>query len=485
MNQKESEEKRQVGLNISVKAFLGAVLLLVALIILAGVLTRVLPQGSYDRQTVNGNTLIVPGSYREIQASPLPLWRWATAPFEVLASPDSAMAIGVMAFLILIGGTFYILDKCGMLRHVMGRLINRFAGSKYKMLALLAAVFMAMGSMIGVFEEAITLVPIAVAISYSMGWDALVGLGISSFAVAVGFAAGTFNPFTVGVVQNIAELPMYSGLWLRAVIFLLAYGAMAFFLLRYARRIEADPSRSLLAAQNETMRAHYSADVDEATLSDPRLKKSVRVFCFILLGVFCYILAGFFIKGLTDYTLIVMALGFTAGGFAVGKISRYGKSVFKDFCRGMLSVLPAVLMILLAMGVKQVITAGGVLDTILYRLSSLIQGQSAYASALLIYAIVLVFNALIGSASAKGFLLMPLLTPLADMAGVTRQTAVLAFVLGDGFSNVIYPTNAALLVMLGLAGVSWGKWFRWTWKFQLAMLIMSIGAICLAVTVGY
>lgn len=478
-------EKKQVGLNISVKAFLGAVILLVALIIVAGILTRVLPQGSYVREVTDGHTEIVPGSYQEVEGDPLPVWRWATAPFEVLASSDSTMAIAIMAFLTLIGGTFYILDKCGMLKHVMGRMIARFESKKYQMLALLAAVFMALGSTIGVFEEAITLVPIAVAISYSLGWDALIGLGISSFAVAVGFASGTFNPFTVGVVQNIAELPMYSGLWLRALVFVLAYGVLILFLMRYAKRIERDPSRSLMAAENDTLRAHYSADVDPAVINDPNLRKSVRVFCFILLGVFAYILLGFFIKSLSDYTLVVMAIGFTAGGFAVGKISKYGNTVFKDFCRGMLSVLPAVLLILLAMGVKQVITAGGVLDTILYKLSSLIDGRSTYGSALLIYAIVLVFNAFIGSASAKGFLLMPLLAPLADMAGVTRQTAVLAFVLGDGFSNVIYPTNAALLVMLGIAGVSWGKWFRWTWKFQLAMLIISIGAICLAVTVGY
>lgn len=477
--------EQNVGLRISRRAFISAMCILLGLIIVAGILTQVLPQGSFERIEVDGREQVVAGSYKEITGDKLPIWRWFTAPFEVLASPDSVMAIGIMVFLILIGGTFYILDKSGMLKHIMARMIARYAQSKYRMLAVLVLVFMLLGSTIGIFEETITLVPIAVAISFSMGWDSLVGMGVSAFAVAMGFAAGTFNPFTVGVAQTLAGLPMYSGVWLRALVFVLCYVIFIIFLTRYAKRIEADPSKSLMAREDAEQRMRFSAEVDEKIINDANLRKSVKVFLFLLALVFAYVLAGFFIPSLTDFTLIVMALCFTLAGIAVGIVSKYGKTIWRDFLKGMLGVLPAVLLILLAMGVKQVITAGNIMDTILYALSNLISGANPYTAALMIFLMVLIMNAFIGSGSAKAFLLMPLILPVADLSGVTRQTAVLAFVLGDGFSNMIYPTNAALLVMLGITGTSWPKWFRWTWKMQLLMLIISVAVLSLAVAVNY
>ncbi|MEG1548262.1 MAG: hypothetical protein RR232_06910 [Clostridia bacterium] len=480
------EHKQKVGLNISVRTFIGAVALLLILMLAAGILTQVVPQGSFQRVVVDGREQVVAGSYAQLSgAAKLPVWRWLTAPFEVLLSGDSTIAIGIMVFLTLIGGTFYILDKSGVLRYIMSSVIKRYASQKYRMLAVMIFIFMLLGSTVGIFEETITLVPIAVAIAFSMGWDSLVGLGISAFAVAMGFGAGTFNPFTVGVAQNLAEVPMFSGVWLRAAIFALSYVVLVLFISRYARRIEADPARSITRKTDELYRDRYASGVDESALSNTHLRLATRIFVAFILVVFAYIVLGFFIKPLADYTLIVMAVMFAAAGLVCGAIAQYGKTLGRDFLKGMLSVLPAVLLILLAMSVKQIISAGGIMDTILYSLSGSLAGASSYGAALLIFLIVLVFNGFIGSGSAKAFLLIPLIAPLADLSGVTRQTMILAFVLGDGFSNMIYPTNAALLIMLGLTGTSWGKWFRWTWKMQLIMLIMSVAALCLAVGIGY
>lgn len=478
--------EQRPGINIQKRTFFGVLALLLALIIAAGVLTRVLPQGSYERMVVDGAQLVVPGSYREsASAAPLPVWRWFTAPFEVLASPDSVLAIGIMVFLTLVGGTFAVLEKSGVLRRLMAVTIERFGAHKYRMLAVLMLVFMALGSAVGIFEEGITLVPIAIAISFSMGWDSLVGLGVSAFSIGMGFAAGTFNPFTVAVAQQLAGVELFSGLSLRALVFVLAYAVLALFLTAYAKRVEKDPLSSLTYERDQALKARYLAGHMAQTLGDPKLKKALRALGLCLGVVFLYILAGFFIRALADYTLVVMALLFTLAGILGGRLSGYGGRVGKDFLLGCLSVLPAVAFILLAMGVKHIITAGGILDTLLYLLSGSLQNAGPYASALLMFGIVLVMEVFIASGSAKAFLLIPLIAPLADLSGVSRQTVILAYVLGDGFSNMIYPTNTALLIMLGIADVSYAKWFKWVWKPLAAILLLSVLVLCLAVATGY
>lgn len=480
------EKAQKAGLSIEKRTFVSVLVLLLALLIAAGILTRVLPQGSYERIAVNGTEQVVPGSYQEnAAAKPLPVWRWFTAPFEVLASPDSALAIGIMVFLTLVGGTFAVLEKSGVLRRLMALTIRRYATKKYRMLVILLFVFMALGSAVGIFEEGITLVPIAIAISFSMGWDSLTGLGISAFAIGMGFAAGTFNPFTVAVAQELAGVPLFSGLSLRILVFVLAYAVIAVFLVRYARRIEKEPSRSLSYAHDLKLRQRYiQGDMTDA-LENPKLKSELRALGICLGIVFLYILAGFVIPTLADYTLIVMALLFTLAGVLGGRLSGYGGKVGKDFLLGCVGVLPAVAFILLALGVKHIITAGGILDTLLYLLSGSLENAGPYAAALIMFGIVLVMELFIASGSAKAFLLIPLIAPLADLSGVSRQTVILAYVLGDGFSNMIYPTNTALLIMLGIADISYGKWFKWVWKPLLAILVVSVLVLCLAVATGY
>lgn len=480
------EKEQKAGLSIQKRTFISVLILLLALLIAAGILTRVLPQGSYERVYIDGQELVVPDSYRENPSlKPLPVWRWFTSPFEVLTSPDSVLAIGIMVFLTLVGGTFAVLEKSGVLRRLMAVTIKRFGNNKYRMMGILLFVFMALGSAVGIFEEGITLVPIAIAISFSMGWDSLIGLGLSAFSIGMGFAAGTFNPFTVAVAQELADVPVFSGLSLRALVFVFAYAVLAVFMITYAKRVEKDPKRSLTYEHDLKLRQRYMHGDLTQTLEDPRLKKALNALGICLAIVFLYILAGFIIKPLTDYTLIVMALLFTLAGFLGGKLSGYEGRVAKDFFSGCLSVLPAVAFILLAMGVKHVITAGGILDTILYLLSGSLKDAGPYTSVLLMFFIVLVLEIFIASGSAKAFLLIPLIVPLADLSGVSRQTVILAYVLGDGFSNMIYPTNTALLIMLGITDVSYGKWFRWVWKPLIAILLISVGVLCLAVATGY
>jgi uncharacterized ion transporter superfamily protein YfcC len=188
----------------------------------------------------------------------------------------------------------------------------------------------------------------------------------------------------------------------------------------------------------------------------------------------------------SDFILPIIALGFMVIGVGAGLAAglKPGRAA-RSFGAGALGVLPAGLLILMALSVKRIVVAGGIMDTVLYQAGEMLAGASNYGAAALMYLLVLGMNFFIGSASAKAFLLMPILGPLADITGLSRQLAVQAFAFGDGFSNMLYPTNAVLLISLGLAGMSWGQWFRRTWVLQALTFVLTMGLLMVAVAIGY
>lgn len=471
------------GLKISKKMFLGTAAMLLAIMVLAGILTLVVPQGQFSRAMVDGRETVVPGTYHVVDGQRLPVWRWLTAPFEVFASDDASTAILIILFVMLIGGTFLILEKSGVLNHLLNRLITRYSSKKYMLLAAMSLICMLLGSTVGLFEETVTLVPLTVVLAISLGWDSLTGIGMSILSVGFGFAAGTLNPFTIGVTQKLAGLPAFSGFLLRAVLFLAVYAILVVFLLRHARSVEKNPEKSLTYTIDMSLRQRYAGVQADASASVPGLRRATLFFGACLLLVFAYIFAGFFIKALADYSMPVMALLFAIGGIGAGICAGRGTgAVFKDFGRGMLSLLPGAVLILLAMSAKQILLSGGIMDTLLHGAYSAIGSAGPTGAALLLYVFVLLLELVISGSAAKAFLIMPLAVPLSDLIGLTRQTAVQAFSLADGFANMIYPTNAVLLITLGLIGVPYLKWLKWTWKLQLTLAAVS--ALCLIVAVA-
>ena len=483
--------KSSGGLNIGAKTFIGTVILLVAIMILAGVLTRVLPQGSYTYAEEDGRHIVVPGTYVERpEAEPLPIWRWFTAPIEVLGTEKAITAGMIMAFILLIGGSFLVLERSGILTHIIYVVIQRFGGRKYQLLAAVTFICMVLGSTMGLFEEVVTLVPITVALAMMLGWDSLTGIGMSILAVGFGFSAGTFNPFTLGVAQRLAELPAFSGLLLRIGFFLVTYGILVTFLIFYARRIEKTPEKSMMYKTDAAMRQRYEDELRTAQMGMDSVqmaakKRGVQVFGAALGLALLYVAAGFFVRGLSDLAMPVMALLFTAGALIAGRIAGLKKGLVKMFFKGMGSIAPSVLLILLAMSVTHIMEQGGIIDTLLHFFYGKMAGLGPQVGAFAVLGLVLILEFFVSGAASKAFLLLPIIIPLADLIGLTRQTVVQAFVLGDGFTNMLYPTNVVLILVLGMIGVPYGKWFRWTWLLQLALLAASGVCLFLCVAIGY
>lgn len=469
------------SLRIGKRSFVMAFLIILGLMIFSGILTRVVPAGSYERQISEGVARVVPGTYREVARPDYPAWRWLTAPVEVLFAPGNIVLITIILFLLLVGGAFSLLEQAGVLRALLSELVNRFRERRYLLMAVLVAAFMLAASMLGIYEALVPMVVLVVPLARALGWDSVTGLGMSLLPLAFGFASGVFNPFTVGVAQRIAELPLFSGSWLRLIFLVLIYALVLIHVRRYAKRVEADPSRSLVAGQDvEADAAGFAASASAAE------KRGYRAFGVAIVVAFGFVLVSSRIPAISDLAFPVMALLFLAGGLVgsglAGMKAAQRRSVF---LKGAVLMLPAILLVSMATSVRHIVDQGLITDSILHAAAERIAGVPAFGAALMLYGLTLIMNFFIGSASAKGFLMMPVLAPLADLVGVTRQTAVLAFSFGDGFSNVIYPSNPLLMIALGLTIVSYPKWMRFTIGLQAQVFLLTLGFLWLATAIGY
>lgn len=489
-NHSELRTEKQSSLQIGKKAFFSAVIILLLLMIAAGLLTNVVPSGAYERINEGGRQIVVADSYREVDIDPPPVWRWFTAPIEVLWGSDSVTIITIILLIVLISGAFHILETGGILQSVLAMLVHRFQSRKYLLMALIIFFFMFTASILGIYEGMVPMVVIVVPLAYALGWDSLTGLGMSLLPMAFGFSAAVTNPFTIGVAQKIAGLPLFSGAWLRIIFFLCVYAAVFLFVKRHARKVEADPRRSPVFEADSAIRSAYTARDEGAVIANDvmsrQLKRSMTWVLGWIGGAILFVLVSSQIEAVSFLAFPMMGLLFfvagTGGGFFAGMSMR---RIGRVFLNGTVQILPAILLILMAMSVKHIITLGGIMDTILFHAADMIKGSSPFVAALLIYLLTMVLNFFVASASAKAFLMMPILAPLSDLVGLTRQTAVLAFDFGDGFSNMLYPSNALLLIALGFTVVSYPKWLKWTLPVQGLMLALTFLFLMFAVKIGF
>lgn len=464
--------EKKSNTNVSTRSFITAIIVIFVLMILTYILTLVIPGGAYPRvENSDGNLVIdTNGEFSYVDGG-ISFWKWLASPILVLGASGNAALIAVIAFLLVIGGVFNALDHCGLMKYMLVKMVHRFGGVRYRLMAIIMLFFMALGSLIGSFEECIPLVPLVIALAVTLGWDAMTGLGMSLLAVGCGFAAGVCNPFTVGVAQQLAGLPMFSGAWMRLFAFVLIYTVLFCFVRFYAKKIEKPVEE-------------VRSSVPLVTL--PQMDRALVCFVSIIgVGIAVILFSGF-IPAIQDYTMIIVAVMFLVAGVLSSLMTGMkGRTLTKSFLQGVISILPAVIMILMASSIKYTLEEASVLDTILHGAVGLAQVIPKWTVILFIYAIVLLMNFFIASGSAKAFMLIPLIVPMAQIFGISTQLCIVAFAFGDGFSNVFYPTNPALLISLGVSGVSYGEWFKWSWKFQAMNLVLTSSILLFGLAIGY
>ncbi|MBQ6165381.1 MAG: YfcC family protein [Clostridia bacterium] len=491
-----TEQKKQEGLNIDKKTLFGIAGILLAILIIAGALTQFLPRGEFQ---VDENGSVIAGTYTENPEYKLPIWKIAASPVLAFTSGNAATGAAIVAILVLVGGSFLILDKIGVLKYIMAYIVNRFEKRRFVLIAVMVFCCMFLSSTAGILEESLTMVPIAVAISLAMGWDSLTGIGMSFVAVAFGFTAATFNPFNIITVQKLADLPVFSGLWLRLIIYAVVYASLTGFLIRYAKKIEKHPEKSPAYETDKKIKDRYPIDVCRETLGSEKIAKATRVFVFSLLGVLIGTVASFVLSmagtktGNETLTTIgsyasmgCMAIFFPVGSLLAGHVSGLrGKKLFAAFGEGVVTILPVIPLVVFILAITYVLDEGMIMHTILNALSGALEGVSPYGVILLMFLFTALLEFFISSGTAKAFLIVPLMAILCDLTGMTRQSVVITFCFADGFTNLLYPTSGLMIIAIGMVGVSYRKWLKWTAKLFLVEGVISVFFMLLSVAIGY
>ncbi len=465
--------------------------LLTIVVFVSSLFTWVVPSGQYDRETkvVEGKerTLLVPGTFKHVDKHISLKGALLGDPVEGKATPVGAQsflsaiprgleaAADIIFFIFIIGGTFGILQRTGVITAAIGRLLNKL-GDRGPLLTVVLMVVMAIGgSTLGMGEEFIPLIPVFLIVSKRLGYDRIYGMALVLVSAEVGFAASTTNPFTVNVAQGIAELPLNSGLTLRIIFLCLALAVGVTYLLRYGARIKADPSKSYMGEAGFDIDEGPTDDVAYGSHHTAILLSSMAIFGFIIFAVQQYgwwmadMAGGFFLMGIVAFLIARLPLA----------------DATSAFIKGMEEMVVAALVVGFARGISIVLAEGQIMDTIVHGAASVLGQVPRYVAVIGMLGFESTLNLLIPSGSGQAAVTMPLMAPLSDILGITRQTAVFAFTCGDGFSNSIIPTSGILMAMLSLAKIPYTKWLRF--MLPLFAMLMSLAAVFLiiAVAIGY
>ncbi len=467
--------------------------LLTMVILICSVATWVVPAGQFQRETreVEGQTrtLVVPGTFeavpkhisvqgallgdeREGKATPVGLMGFLSAvPRGMEAAAD------IIFFIFMIGGVFGILQRTGVITASVGRLLDKLKDRGPLLTIVLMTVIAVGGSTLGMGEEFIPLVPIFVLVARRLGYDALYGVGMVEIAGQVGFAASTTNPFTVCVAQGIAELPLHSGMPFRMVFLVCALTVACIHMLRYGKRVKADRARSLVV------------DIPEAWQDDEAVEKAPvyrREHTAIIIA--CTAIFAFIVYAVQHYHwwMAEMGGGFLLMGLVAAMVARLSVAeTAQAFVRGLEDMVVAALVVGFARGIAVVLTDGMIIDTVVHSAATVLAQVPKYFAVVGMLGFESILNLFIPSGSGQAAVSMPLMAPLSDIIGVSRQTAVFAFTCGDGFSNMVIPTSGILMAMLGLAKVPYGRWLKFMLPLFGQLLVLSVVFLVLAVVIGY
>lgn len=453
---------------------------MLAILVLCGSLSYFVPQGAFARDAEDN---ILPGTYQKGQVKGVALWRVLTAPVRVFASEDGLTIIMISVFLLVMSGVFNLLDKTGGVKTFIVRIMRSLRDRGGPVVCITVLIFMLFGSLFGMFEELVTLLPLIIVFMLSMKLDTMVGLGACLMAACFGFSTAITNPFSVGTAAQLAGIPTSSGAWLRIVFFAIVYVALCGFLMGYLKKIEADPRRSLTYEADVKKREGLIGQRDELPQDQERI---FRAYCsfFAVQGVLLVAIAC--IRAISGFAIPILAASFLFSGLIAGQVvCRNFKRVLGYFAKGAVAMLPAVVMIALASSIKLVMVESNIIDTVMHTVLQLLIGKGKFVTILLIYALILFLQLFIGSASAKIFLVMPIVLPITNALGISPTLVILTYCMADGFTDVILPTNPVLLIGLSMANVSYWKWLKWTWKLQLLLFIISVLVLFFGVFIGY
>lgn len=467
-------------INISTHTFIVALVMLAALMVFAIILTYVIPRGEYGVIIQDGEEIIDYTSYHRLDdVKGINIFKGLFAPILLLASSDGISVIMLSIFLVVIAACFQAMNDCAGIKVIVKRIVNRFSNKRFLLMSVISLIFMLFGAMLGLFEEMLTLLPIVAMVAISVGYDSFTGFLVSIVSCGFGFASAITNPFTVLFASKIVDVnPLING-WYRVIIFIVMYMLLVVWIYFYTRKIAKDPTKSLTYDNDLDIKA----DMQEARVIKDEKKiflSYIIFFSVVLVTIFCFSL----ISALRDYTVVALIAVFLIGGFIASLVSTSNlRKTATSFGRGALSALPTIAFILLASSIKYILVEGRVIATISNSINDALRTSNPYLIALILFGIVLVLEFFISSSTAKAIFVMSILSVLT--LGLTKETLVLIYTFGDGYTNLLFPTSPVLLIGLSMIGVSYFKWLKKSWLLFIITFVLVIGFLALAILIGY
>ncbi|MCB6609841.1 TIGR00366 family protein [[Clostridium] symbiosum] len=444
--------------------------LLVSIIIICAIASWILPAGEFERALNDaGREMVVPGTYHIIESTPVGFFTLVQSLYN-----GTVDAAGVTFFVFISYASIGLIIASGAFNGLVASMLRVLKGSAR---AVIIPVFITLigcaSSTIGVFEEMFPFIPIFVGISIAMGYDAIVGLAIVALGTGLGYSGAVMNPFTVGMAQSIADIPQMSGAGFRIVCHLVLIAVASVYVVRYALKIQADPSKSLVYGDN-----FDTLTMDSDNIENERFGIREKLVLATLVVGIIVIVWGTKTKGwyFAELSAVFLLMGLVSG-FIMG----WGPNVIAEkVAKSFSEIAVACMMIGIARGILVVLQAGHIIDTIVYYLSIPLSNLPGAISAIAMFLVQTGLNFFIPSGSGQAVTSMPIMAPLADLIGISRQSAVLAFQFGDGLSNIMWPT-AMTPIICGIAGVKIDKWWKWFVPLFIALVITQ--SILMAVSI--
>ncbi|MEA4987923.1 MAG: YfcC family protein [Anaerovorax sp.] len=441
--------------------------LLIGIILICSVLTYIIPAGQYQMMTLeSGREVVDPTSFQSVANTPVDIMGFLTSIPRGMVESAS-----IIFFIFIVGGSFTVLQDTGAIEAGLGRLTKALSGSEIVIIPAVMIAFSLGGAIIGMAEETLPFIPIMVSLAIAMGFDSMTGTAMVLCGAGCGFAGAFMNPFTIGVAQGIAGLPLFSGMMLRVVLYICMLLITVTFVILYARRIKRNPQLSSM----------YDVDVareDKLDLSNlHEFGGRERLILLVFAASIVLLIYGVVKYGWYMNEIAALFLGMA---MIVAVIGRMGFNGFANSLgKGMADVAAGALIVGFARGILVVMTDGNIIHPILYSAANFLGQLPAAVTAIGMYIFQCLLNFIVPSGSGQAAVSIPIMAPLADLVGVTRQTACLAFQLGDGISNIFTPTSGYFMAGLALAKIPWTKWAKWI--LPLICMQYLLGAIFIVV----
>ena len=465
-------------INLPVKTVVQVTALLVAIMAVSIVLTYIIPGGEFG--TLPDGTPDYTEYIRRDDLSGVPIWKGILAPVLVFFTSDGITLLALSLFLIVVAGAFQIMSDVGGVHSLIGSLSKKFSGHKYLLIIMMSLLFYSLGAFLGQFENMLTLLPIVASLCVLLGYDSYTGFLCCIASTGIGFATAITNPFTVVLASNIIDVSPMAKIWYRLIIFAVIFLILIGFIFLYIRKIEKDPRSSLTYEGDEKLRAGET----QAVFDDANEAHVRRVYTVFLVLAVILVIVTALIESIRDYSVVFLTVYFLVGGIIAGKLACHDmRKVFQGLKTGLVSALPAILLVAVASSVKFVFVQGQVLPTIVNQMNEITSGVAPLGVALIVYVIVLVLEFFISSSTAKAILVMSMLS-VANL-GLSKTMLVLIYTFADGYTNMLFPTSPVLLLGLSMINVSYFTWVKKSAPLFTAITLAVVAFLAIGIRIGY